>query len=127
MEKQIKKQIQFVLEDDNEMLRAALKPGSDLDEENKRMNRELICRHKQILAKLDSGEKLTKEDLKLIRYANEVHVNDEDNLAGHHEQVVKLDEWLDNVTEMTRQEAMEVNVKRKAKNVKLRNTIVFRF
>ena len=39
MNRQIRKQIQLVLEDDNEVMTAAL--DSDLDDENKRMNREL--------------------------------------------------------------------------------------
>lgn len=39
MSKKIKEQMIFVLEDDNELMRAALDPDSDLDEENKQMCR----------------------------------------------------------------------------------------
>ena len=38
MDKEIKKQIVFVLEDDNEVMAAALEPHSDLDKRNKQMN-----------------------------------------------------------------------------------------
>jgi hypothetical protein len=90
----IREQIRFVLEDDNELMRAALDPDSDLDEDNKQMNRKLIKEHERILAKLDSGRRLTKIDLQLIRDANEIHRNDEANLNGRHRQAVALDRWL---------------------------------
>ena len=54
MNKTIRDQIIFALEDDNELMTAAL--DGDLDKENKQMNRELIQRHREILAKLDRGE-----------------------------------------------------------------------
>ena len=95
MNRVIKEQIRFVLEDDNELMRAALSPDSDLDEENKQMNRELIKSHEQILSKLDSGKKLAKIDLQLIRDANEIHLNDQVNLNGRHRQAVTLDRWLE--------------------------------
>jgi len=95
MHEETKEQIRFVLEDDNELMRAALDPNSDLDEQNKRMNRKLIERHEQILARLDTAEQLSQEDLQLVRDANEIHLNDKDNLAGHHNQAVALNEWLD--------------------------------
>jgi len=103
MNEEIKEQIRFVLEDDNELMRAALDPGSDLNEENKRMNRQLIKRHEQILARLDKGEQLRQEDLQLVRDANEIHLNDEGNLNGRHKEAVALNEWLDKML-VSRQE-----------------------
>ena len=94
IKKEIKEQVQFVLEDDNELMQTALEKGSDLNNKNKRMNRQLIKRHEQILAKLDKGESLSQEDLQLVRDANEIHLNDEGNVAGHHKQAVKLNAWL---------------------------------
>jgi len=94
MNRAIREQIRFVLEDDNELMLAALDPDSDLDEENKQMNRKLIKEHERILAKLDSGKKLTKLDLQLIRDANEIHLNDQANLNGRHKQAVALGKWL---------------------------------
>ncbi len=76
MNRAIRKQIRFVLEDDNELMLAALDPDSDLDEENKQMNRELIKEHERILAKLDSGSRLTKLDVQLMHDANEIHLNE---------------------------------------------------
>lgn len=102
----IKEQIRFVLEDDNEVMAAALE--SDLDEENKQMNPELIQRHNQIRAKLDRDEMPSQEDLQLIRDANEIHLNDSDNLNGRHAQAVELDRWLDNMTELGKGEAMRI-------------------
>ena len=83
MDKVVKKQILFVLEDDNEVMTVALDPDSDLDEENKKMNRELIREHNMIINKILHDEALTKHDMILIRDANEIHLNDNDNLAGH--------------------------------------------
>jgi hypothetical protein len=108
MNRAIKKQIIFVLEDDNEGMQAALDPDSDLDAENKRMNRELIKRHEKILAKLDESEPLSQEDLILIRDANEIHVNDGQNLNGRHEQAVELEAWLDNMIELSMDAAMKI-------------------
>ena len=65
MKKKIRRQIRFVLEDDNEVMESAARAGSDLDDENKRMNRELIKRHERLLDKIDKGKRLTTEDLKL--------------------------------------------------------------
>jgi predicted nucleic-acid-binding Zn-ribbon protein len=90
----IREQVRFVLDDDNELMTAALDEHSDLDAENKRLNRLLIKRHEAILAKLENEERLTQEDLRLVRDANEIHLNDEGNVAGHHKEAVELDEWL---------------------------------
>jgi hypothetical protein len=108
MDKQIKEQIRFVLEDDNELMRAALGEDSDLDVENKQMNQELIGRHEQILAKLDRGELLSQEDLKLIRDANAIHVNDVANLNGRYKEALALEEWLDQRMELSKDEAMKI-------------------
>jgi hypothetical protein len=108
MNRTIRKQIVFALEDDNEMMTAALDPGSDLDKENKRLNRLLIKRHKAILTKIEKGQALTQEDLVLIRDANEIHVNDVQNLNGRHRQAMALDEWLDNMIELSKEEAMKI-------------------
>ena len=106
MDEAIRKQIIFVLEDDNEVMTAAL--DSDLDKANKQMNRELIKKHEAIIAKVEKEKQLTESDLQLIRDANEIHFNDEDNLNGHHEQAVKLNDWLDNMTEFSKEEAMKI-------------------
>ena len=108
MNEEIKKQIIFVLEDDNEVMATALEPHSDLDEENKQMNRELIKKHEAIIANVEKNEKLTQEDLLLIRAANEIHLNDEDNINGHHKQAVLLNECLDKMTELTKEQAMKI-------------------
>jgi len=94
MNKAIKEQIIFVLEDDNEVMTAALAPDSELDEENQQMNSELIREHKRIIEKVGNGEALTKHGMALIRDANDIHLNDESNLAEHHQQAVTLDSWL---------------------------------
>ena len=108
MDDEIREQTRFVLEDDNELMRAALRPGSDLDARNKQMNRELIRRHEKILAKLDKGELLSQEDMQLVRDANEIHLNDEDNLNGRHKEAVELDNWLDLVMALSTKEAFEI-------------------
>jgi hypothetical protein len=102
----IQEQIQFVLEDDNEVMSAAL--TGDWDEENKEMNRELIHRHHQILARLDRDELPSQEDLQLVRDANEIHLNDTDNLNGRHAQAVELDRWLDGMMELGKDEAVHI-------------------
>jgi hypothetical protein len=94
MNQAIKETIQFVLEDDNEGMRAAIELDSDLDPDNKQMNRELIQRHEQILVKLDRDEAFSQEDLVLIRDANEIHVNDTLDLNGHHKEALVLEGWL---------------------------------
>ena len=104
----VKEQVMFVLEDDNEVMTTALDPDSDLDGENKQMNRELIREHRRIIEKLEKGEHLTQHGLQLIRGANEIHLNDSSNLAGHHEQAVELDHWLDLMTEMSAKKAFEI-------------------
>ena len=106
MDKETKKQILFVLEDDNEVMAAAL--DSNLDEENKQMNRELIKKHEAIITKVEKNEKLTQEDLLLIRDANEIHLNDEADVQEHHQQAVALNEWLDKITELTKEQAMKI-------------------
>lgn len=92
MNKNIKEQIIFVLEDDNEVMTSAL--DSDLDKQNKQMNRELIKEHNKIIDKVEAGKELTKLDLQLIRDANEIHLNDKINLAEHHKEAVELEKWL---------------------------------
>ena len=108
MNDQIRETIRFILEDDNEGMRAALAPDSDLDPQNKQMNRELIERHDQILAKLDGGDDLSEEDLGLIRDANETHVNDTLDMRGHHRQALALEDWLYKVTEIDRPKARQM-------------------
>ncbi len=108
MNEDIEEMIRFVLEDDNEAMTAALDPHSDLDAENKQMNRELIKKHEEILAKLDKGRALSQEDLVLIRDANEIHVNDAVNLKGRHAEAVSLEAWLDNRIELSVQGAMRI-------------------
>ena len=108
MDEEIKRQIIFVLEDDNEVMTAGLDKDSGLSRENKRMNRELIKRHEAILAKIKKADRLNQEDLVLIRDANEIHFNDEDDLQGHHRQAVALNEWLEQRIEMTLQAAMRI-------------------
>ena len=46
----------MVLEDDNELMSAAIEPGSDLDDENKQMNRKPIIQHKQASIKLTKAD-----------------------------------------------------------------------
>ena len=104
MEEAIKEQILFVLEDDNELMTAAL--DSDLDDENKRMNRSLIARHQAIIAKVEKGEDLTWDELLLVEDANEIHVNDTANVAEHHRQALLLQEWLKRETRRTIGEAV---------------------
>jgi hypothetical protein len=104
--KAIREQIIFVLDDDNELMRAAL--DSNLDPENKRMNRELIKKHEELLSKLDRGELLSQKDLRLIRDANEIHVNDADNLNGHHKEAIALEDWLDKMIELSKEEATKI-------------------
>ena len=106
MNRVMEKHIRFVLEDDSEVMSAAI--TGDLDEENKRMNQALIKRHETILAKLDNGQTFSQEDLQLIRDANEIHVNDGANLNGHHRQAVKLDRWLDHRMELDKDKAMQI-------------------
>jgi hypothetical protein len=108
IDENIKEQIRFVLEDDNEIMRAAIGPDSDLDKENKQMNRELIELHEKILAKLDTGELLSQHELQLIRDANEIHPNDTANLNGHHKQALELDTWLDRMIELSKDAAMKI-------------------
>ena len=108
MNKKIKEQFRFVLEDDNEVMQAALQPGSDLDERNQQLNRELIKRHEKILDKLDKDELLSQEELQLVRDANEIHINDEDNLNGRHKEAVELDKWLDMMMQLTAEQAFKI-------------------
>jgi len=107
--KRLKEHARFVLEDDNEVMAAALHPSSDLDEENKQMNRDLIKEHEKVIAKINKKENLSKKDLNLIRDANEIHLNDIDNFQEHHNQAVELNKWLDKQAgEPTKDEAMKV-------------------
>jgi len=102
----VEDQILFVLDDDNEVMRSAL--DSDLDEKNKRMNRELIAQHEGVATKVERGDKLTQHDRQLIRAANEIHLNDVDNLVGRHQQAALLDGWLKAQDGMTKQQAMKI-------------------
>jgi hypothetical protein len=106
MNKEIKKQILFVLEDDNEVMTTAL--SSDLSKKNKQMNRQLIKEHEAIMAKVEKNQLLTQADLQLIRDANEIHLNDEDNLSGHHAEAIQLNDWLDQMAEFSKDEAMKI-------------------
>ena len=72
------------------------------------MNRELIKKHEAIITKVEKNEKLTQEDLLLIRDANEIHLNDEADVQEHHQQAVALNEWLDKITELTKEQAMKI-------------------
>ena len=108
MDEKIKKQIVFALEDDNELMTAALEPDSDLDDKNKEMNRALIQEHEKILAKIENDEPLTQHDLVLIKDANEMDINDVDNVRGHHGQAIALNEWLEQMTELTKEQAMKI-------------------
>lgn len=108
MDEAIKQQIIFVLDDDNEVMTAALDPDSYLDEDNKQMNRDLIKEHEKILSKVERGEPLTQMDLILIRDANEMDLNDKVEIRGHHQQALALNDWLDLMTELTKEEAMEI-------------------
>lgn len=123
MEEKIKQQILFVLSDDNEIMTAAL--DSNLDEENKRMNRELIKKHEAIIGKVKNNKQLSQENLQLIRDANEIHLNDAGNINGHYKQAVELDNWLDLMTELSAKEAFDILEKHLHKNTKT-PTIVFR-
>jgi len=108
MDDKIKEQIVFVLEDDNEVMTAALEPDSDLDKENKEMNRQLLKEHEKIISKVEKGQELTQKDLVLIRDANEIHLNDEIDINGHHKQAVLLNEWLEQRIELTKEQAMKI-------------------
>ena len=55
MDERIREQVRFVLKDDNELMQAALRPGSDLDARNKQLNRELNKRHEKILVDESGG------------------------------------------------------------------------
>ncbi|HDY68186.1 MAG TPA: hypothetical protein ENH85_10375 [Candidatus Scalindua sp.] len=108
MDDKKKEQIVFVLEDDNEVMTAGLDTDSGLDEENKKMNRALIQEHEKIVGKVKRKEVLAGMDLKLVRDANEIHVNDVDNVNGHHSEAMALNEWLEQMTELTKEQAMKI-------------------
>jgi len=123
MEEKIKQQILFVLSDDNEIMTAAL--DSNLDKENKRMNRELIKKHEAIIEKIKNNKLPSQEELTLIRDANEIHLNDAGNINGHYKQAVELDNWLDLMTELSAKEAFDILEKHLRKALKT-PAIVFR-
>lgn len=125
MDEKIKQHIIFILEDDNEVMTAALDPDSDLDEENKQMNRDLIKEHNRILSKIEKGEPLTQMDFILIRDANEMDLNDVADIREHHKQAVELDNWLDLMTELSTKEAFDILENHLHKSSKT-PTIVFR-
>ena len=108
MDEKIKQQIVFVLDDDNEVMTAGRDKDSGLSRENRQMNRELIKKHEAILAKIEKADRLIQEDFVLIRDANEIHLNDEDDLQGRHRQAVALNEWLEQRIEITVSQAMRV-------------------
>ena len=89
----------FSIEDKSNLLDVKIKNYGEcsfcLDEENKEMNRMLIAEHEKILEKVERGQDLTQKDLDLIRDVNQIHLNDEDDINGHHEQDVVLDKWLE--------------------------------
>lgn len=115
MDEKIKKHIIFVLEDDN-----------GLDAASKQMNRELMKKHEAIIEKVKTNQQLSQKDLQLIRDANGIHLNDDDNnINGHHKQAVELDNWLDLMTELSANEAVEILEKYLHKNSKT-PAIVFR-
>jgi len=90
-----KKHATFILEDDNEVMTSALDDDSGLDEENKSMNRDLIKKHQEIMQKIDLGDNLTKEDIILLRDANEMDLNDTDNIREHHKESIEFGKWLE--------------------------------
>jgi hypothetical protein len=108
VDEQIRDQIIFALADDNEIMTAALDPDSDLDEEDKQMNRELIKQHEAIIDKVEKGQQLTQNELQIVRDANEIHVNDEDDYNEHHQAAMALNDWLDMVTELSSKKAFEI-------------------
>ena len=108
MEKEIKEQIIFVLEDDNEVMTSALSPDSGLDTENKLMNTELIKKHEAIINKVKKNRPLAQDDLQLVRDANEIHLNDIINLNGRYKQAVELDNWLDLMMQLSVKQAFDI-------------------
>ena len=83
-----------MLSDDNEVMTAALDADSGLDDENKEMNSQLIAEHEKIVKKVERGQDLTGKDLVLIRDANEIHINDEEDINGRYKHAVTLGRWL---------------------------------
>ncbi len=106
MNKTIKQQIIFILEDDNEIMTAAL--NSDLDEENKQMKRVLINQHQVIIEKVKKNQIPSQHQLQLIRDANEIHLNDTDIINGNHSQAVELDRWLDMIMKIPTKRAFDI-------------------
>jgi len=84
MKPAVKKQIRFMLEQENRVMSDAL------DIENKQMIQNIIQRNKDVLTRLDKNC-LTQEDLQLIRDANDICLNDHENLADHYEQIRDAD------------------------------------
>lgn len=80
------------LEDDVEVMTSAL--DSDLDAENKRLNSLLIKKQKEVIKKIKTGKTLSKDDKKIIKDANEIHVNDESDFCGFHNDALDLDVYL---------------------------------
>jgi len=66
----------FVAEDDIEVMSSALHPSSDLDRENKRMNRVAIKRLRRSVDKIDINKPLNKTEINQLREANEIHLSD---------------------------------------------------
>ena len=108
MDGKTREQAVFALEDDNEIMAAALDRDSGLDEQNRRMNRDLIKKHEKILAKIEKGDPLTQMDLILIRDANLMDYHDTADIREHHKQAVELNDWLDKMIELTKAQAMKI-------------------
>ena len=54
------------------------------------------------------GKAWAQEDLNLIRGANEIHLNDTDNLKERHQQALALNDWWDKMTGLTKEHAMKI-------------------
>ncbi|MDO8303280.1 MAG: hypothetical protein Q7T18_08565 [Sedimentisphaerales bacterium] len=90
---QIKKQIIFALEDDNEVMSSII--NSDLHEVDKQMSRQLIKQHKAIINKIEKGQHLTQEELQLVWDANTIHAYNAADYNEHYLAAVALNDWLD--------------------------------
>lgn len=80
----------FVAEDDIEVMSSALHPSSDLDRENKRMNRVAIKRLRKSVDKIDINKPLNKTEINQLIEANEIH------LSGGKAKAKQLNKFLTN-------------------------------
>lgn len=108
MDKQIIEQIRFVLGEGRGRMQAAIGSQGDLDAESRQRGQEPTARGQEILARLDRGEQLGQEDFELIRDANEIHVNDVENRNGHHGEAMALADWLDQMMEVSKDDAVKI-------------------